>query len=202
MSVSLLLILTGTQSRVCTDNPFNKHLGRVPLGCRLRTEGLMNHSELSIVCKCMCLFCSLACMCHSFHYVKRILETIFVHRISHGTMPLRNIFKVNELIKPYIQTSVLSCINLPGCADLQYISVLSRTVAIIGAMQHGWHITSTTLSTQHPVSPTQRDSWWNINMYSHVNNLLYLWYFVRLWRAAGENRTVPFLGKICFGPTF
>lgn len=27
------------------------------------------------------------------HYVKRILETIFVHRFSHGTMPLRNLFK-------------------------------------------------------------------------------------------------------------
>uniref|UniRef100_A0A3Q3N210 Very-long-chain enoyl-CoA reductase n=1 Tax=Mastacembelus armatus TaxID=205130 RepID=A0A3Q3N210_9TELE len=35
----------------------------------------------------------LACMCHSFHYIKRILETLFVHRISHGTMPLRNILK-------------------------------------------------------------------------------------------------------------
>ena len=27
------------------------------------------------------------------HYIKRILETIFVHRFSHGTMPLFNLFK-------------------------------------------------------------------------------------------------------------
>ncbi|XP_043941623.1 very-long-chain enoyl-CoA reductase-like isoform X2 [Protopterus annectens] len=34
-----------------------------------------------------------ACICHSLHYVKRLIETVFVHRFSHGTMPLRNIVK-------------------------------------------------------------------------------------------------------------
>ncbi|KAG6934251.1 trans-2,3-enoyl-CoA reductase [Chelydra serpentina] len=36
---------------------------------------------------------NLACICHSFHYIKRLIETIFVHRFSHGTMPLRSIIK-------------------------------------------------------------------------------------------------------------
>ncbi|XP_072347305.1 very-long-chain enoyl-CoA reductase isoform X1 [Scyliorhinus torazame] len=35
----------------------------------------------------------LACICHSFHYIKRLMETLFIHRFSHGTMPFRNIFK-------------------------------------------------------------------------------------------------------------
>uniref|UniRef100_A0A8C6TGK9 Very-long-chain enoyl-CoA reductase n=1 Tax=Neogobius melanostomus TaxID=47308 RepID=A0A8C6TGK9_9GOBI len=34
---------------------------------------------------------TLACACHTFHYLKRLVETIFVHRFSHGTMPLRTI---------------------------------------------------------------------------------------------------------------
>lgn len=36
---------------------------------------------------------SIAAACYSIHYVKRLLETIFVHRFSHATMPLRNLFK-------------------------------------------------------------------------------------------------------------
>uniref|UniRef100_A0A3P8PYK5 Trans-2,3-enoyl-CoA reductase-like 2a n=1 Tax=Astatotilapia calliptera TaxID=8154 RepID=A0A3P8PYK5_ASTCA len=36
---------------------------------------------------------TLACVCHTFHYTKRLIETIFVHRFSHGTMPLRTIVK-------------------------------------------------------------------------------------------------------------
>jgi len=35
----------------------------------------------------------LAAACHSFHYMKRLLETKFVHRFSHGTMPIGNLFK-------------------------------------------------------------------------------------------------------------
>jgi len=35
----------------------------------------------------------LAAGCWALHYAKRLLETVFVHRFSHATMPLRNLFK-------------------------------------------------------------------------------------------------------------
>lgn len=35
----------------------------------------------------------LAMICHTLHYLKREFETLFIHRFSNGTMPLRNIFK-------------------------------------------------------------------------------------------------------------
>jgi len=34
-----------------------------------------------------------AAICWSFHYVKRLYETVFVHRFSHATMPYLNLFK-------------------------------------------------------------------------------------------------------------
>lgn len=38
-------------------------------------------------------FFSIAAACYTIHYAKRLLETIFVHRFSHATMPLSNLFK-------------------------------------------------------------------------------------------------------------
>lgn len=34
-----------------------------------------------------------AAACHTFHYAKRLFETKFIHRFSHGTMPIKNLFK-------------------------------------------------------------------------------------------------------------
>lgn len=47
---------------------------------------------------CHFLIFSIAAACWTAHYAKRILETIFVHRFSHNTMPIRNLFKVCSVI--------------------------------------------------------------------------------------------------------
>ena len=39
------------------------------------------------------LYVHIACGAYLFHYGKRLLETQFIHRFSHGTMPIMNIFK-------------------------------------------------------------------------------------------------------------
>lgn len=36
---------------------------------------------------------NIAAACWSIHYAKRLLETVFVHRFSHATMPIMNIFR-------------------------------------------------------------------------------------------------------------
>lgn len=39
------------------------------------------------------LLSRIAAACYTIHYAKRLLETIFVHRFSHATMPMMNLFK-------------------------------------------------------------------------------------------------------------
>jgi len=36
---------------------------------------------------------TIALLCHSFHYAKRLFETQYIHRFSNATMPIRNLFK-------------------------------------------------------------------------------------------------------------
>ena len=79
---------------------------------------------------------SIAAACWILHYAKRLLETLFVHRFSHATMPLRNLFKVNW------GNRALAC---SLCSP-------NRTAAITGDLLPLSPISSTTLCTTLPVS--------------------------------------------------
>lgn len=65
----------------------------------------------SLMMRC-CVSFRVACICWTFHYAKRLLETVFVHRFSHATMPIRNIFKVKwhrDIIRRQFQFIISNC---------------------------------------------------------------------------------------------
>ncbi|KAG8139684.1 hypothetical protein E2320_002431 [Naja naja] len=45
----------------------------------------------------------LACICHCLHYIRLLLETLFVHKISEGHTPLKNMIKVINIHKYTIE---------------------------------------------------------------------------------------------------
>ncbi|XP_062843371.1 trans-2,3-enoyl-CoA reductase-like 2b [Trichomycterus rosablanca] len=65
----------------------------------------------------------LACWCHSLHYSKKLLETIFIHRFSHGTLP--------------INTIILNCLYYWGFAAWlsYYINHPLYTTPLYGKLQ-------------------------------------------------------------------
>ncbi|XP_022524097.1 very-long-chain enoyl-CoA reductase [Astyanax mexicanus] len=65
----------------------------------------------------------LACICHTLHYIKRLVETIFVHRFSQGTLP--------------VQTIMLNCVYYWGFAAwlAYYINHPLYTTPMYGKLQ-------------------------------------------------------------------
>lgn len=62
--------------------------------CEMKENVTSNEEKSCTLLIILHLLPRLACACHTFHYMKRLMETIFVHRFSRGTMPLRSIVKV------------------------------------------------------------------------------------------------------------
>lgn len=72
-----------------------------PIGCTAKTltfPWVMLSSKYQLILSITCFSYNLvftsriAAACWTLHYSKRIFETIFVHRFSHSTMPIKNLF--------------------------------------------------------------------------------------------------------------
>lgn len=50
---------------------------------------------------------SLACFCHCLHYIRHLLETLFVHKFSGGHTPLKNMIKVTICLSFCVRENIL-----------------------------------------------------------------------------------------------
>lgn len=78
---------------------------------------------------------TIAAVCWSIHYAKRIFETLFVHRFSHGTMPLRNLFKNCSyywLFALYIAYHINHPLYTAPCSTCVYVGLAGFTICELG----------------------------------------------------------------------
>ena len=100
-----------------------------------------------------CITLSLAAICWSFHYIKRLLETVFVHRFSHATMPIANLFRVSITSLLFSQLSIKCVTEL--WLLLVRICLLVYVVCIVlctGVLELLFHISSIIHCIPHHVS--------------------------------------------------
>ncbi|EFX76310.1 hypothetical protein DAPPUDRAFT_199063 [Daphnia pulex] len=83
----------------------------------------------------------IAAICWVFHYSKRILETLFVHRFSHATMPVRNLFRncaYYWVFAAYVAYHVNHPLYTAPCQIQSYIALGFWAVCELGNFSIHW----------------------------------------------------------------
>nr|CAG4650294.1 EOG090X097L [Sida crystallina] len=83
----------------------------------------------------------IAAVCWVAHYAKRILETLFIHRFSHATMPVRNLFRncgYYWLFAAYVAYHINHPLYTAPCLSQTYIALAAWTICELGNFGIHW----------------------------------------------------------------